>query len=401
MAGVLHPPIDPRDAVEVGEEVGRLAAAYAAGHDQDGTFVDEGYAAVRKLSYGGLAAPKDLGGGGHGLEAMCRAQAAIANGCPSTSLAIAMHTHAVMTMAWRRAQGDADVDGVLHRVASDGLILAASGTLQAARISVDARPVEGGFLVRGRRRLVSGAPGADYLVTAARLQTTTGDRPITVLAPLRGDGVTIVDDWDALGMRGSGTNSVAFQDAFVPTENALYVDRGNYRPMRAQAAAQSGPDEGYADRGLTMPGLHISLPIIGSAYLGAADAACRSAIREVAGSSRTDHPGAGRLTGLMVHELRMGWWALEGMVRDTTDDTLGSSAQMITTLLGKRQIVVSAIRAVETAIELLGSATYMRGNVYERTLRDVRAGITHPLPPEGTLVQVGWATLDAAANAEA
>jgi acyl-CoA dehydrogenase len=397
MGGVIHSTVHPGEAIEVGEEVGRLAAPHAARHDEEGSFVSEGYAAVRKLSYGCLPVPKDLGGGGQGLLGMCQAQAAIAHGCASTSLAIAMHSHAVMTMAWRRGQGDTDVEGLLRRVATEGIILAASGTLQAAMVSIDARPVDGGYLVSGRRRLVSGAPGADFLVTAARLLDPDGDRLITVLAPLRGEGVTIVDDWDSHGMRGSGTNSVAFENAFVPTENALYVDRGNHLPPRAQAAANAGFQGDDTFRAMRMPGLHISLPIIGSAYLGAAEAVGQAAIAKVAGSSRVDNPGVGRLAGQMVHELRVARWSMEGMIKDTTDDSLGSLEQMITTLLGKRQMVVSAINAVETAIEMLGSATYLKGNVFERTLRDVRAGITHPLPPEGTLVQVGWATIDAAA----
>jgi alkylation response protein AidB-like acyl-CoA dehydrogenase len=330
---------------------------------------------------------------------MCRAQAALAKGCASTSLAMAMHTHAVLTMAWRRGQGDTEVDDVLRRVATEGLILSASGTLPGSRVSIEAVPVEGGFSVRGRKRLVSGAPGGDYLVTAAGVPAARGQRQITVLLPLRGKGVTVEDDWDALGMRGSGTNSVTFEDVFVPAEDALYVTRGNHRPPRLANAEDDLPADDLS-RGMRMPGLHISLAVIGATYLGAADGACQEAIRQIAGSKRADNPGVGRLTGVMVHEIQLGWWALEGMVRDTTDDRLGSPAQMMTTLLGKRQVVLSAITAAETAMELLGSTTYMRGNLFERTLRDVRAGISHPLPPEASLVQVGWTALDEAARSE-
>jgi hypothetical protein len=43
----------------------------------------------------------------------------------------------------------------------------------------------------------------------------------------------------------------------------------------------------------------------------------------------------------------------------------------------------------------------MRGGIFERTLRDVRAGITHPLGPESTLVEVGRSALQAAADSPA
>jgi alkylation response protein AidB-like acyl-CoA dehydrogenase len=405
MGAVLHPNLVPDEAIAVGEEIGRLAAPSAAAHDRDGTFVTEGYDAIRKLSYGNLAIPRELGGGGHGLDAICRSQAAIAHGCASTSLAIAMHQHAVLTMAWRRSRGDREVEPVLRRVARDGLILAASGTLNPAMITVDAQPGDGGFFISGRRRLCSGSPGADVLVTAARLKTPSGPRPFTVLAPLRGPGVEIVDDWDAMGMRGSGTNSVEFVDAFVPAENAMYVGGRGFRfgPRAGQGAPVTGTGDGSAVsrpgtfRGIFMPGLHISLAVIAAAYLGAADAAGRAAIRQVAGTGRADGAAVPRLIGLMLHEIRTGWWTLEGMVRQTTDESLGTREQMITTMLGKRQIILGAIHAAELCMEVLGSASYMRGGVFERTLRDVRAGITHPLGPDPTLVEVGRSALDAAA----
>ena len=315
-----------------------------------------------------------------------------------------MHQHAVMTMAWRWSRGDTEVESVLRRVVSDGLILSASGTLNPAMISVDATPVEGGFVVTGQRRLCSGAPGADVLVTAVRLNTEGESRPITMLIPLGGMGVEILDDWDAMGMRGSGTNGVKMHEAFVPAENALYVDGKGPRFRRPSAAVGSGagpasPGHRRGEvQGILMPGLHISLAIIAASYLGASDHACAEAIRMVAGTPRANTVVAERLTGLMRHEIRMGWWALEGMVGQTADESLGTREQMITTMLGKRQVILSSIHAAELAMEMLGSRSYMRGDVFERTLRDVRAGVTHPLTPELTLVQVGYATLAAAAR---
>ena len=44
-------------------------------------------------------------------------------------------------------------------------------------------------------------------------------------------------------------------------------------------------------------------------------------------------------------------------------------------------------------MELLGSRSYMRALPFEQALRDVRAGITHPLSPEKTLLEVGRSAL--------
>ena len=74
------------------------------------SFVSEGYQAVRDTGYHLLAVPQDLGGHGHGLLGVCRRQAAIGRECASTSLAIGMHQHATMTLAWRRSKGDEEAE---------------------------------------------------------------------------------------------------------------------------------------------------------------------------------------------------------------------------------------------------------------------------------------------------
>jgi len=407
--------VDVAAARGLGREIGEAAEPHAARHDAESSFVSEAYQAVRDTGYGLLAVPEDLGGHGHGLLGVCRAQAAIGRECASSSLAIAMHQHAVMTMAWRRLKGDSEAERVLRLVVDEGLILSASGTLNPAMITVEARPCEGGFAVSGRRRLCSGSPGADVLVTAARLVLPSGARVITVLAPLQTDGVEIIDDWHAMGMRGSGSNSVNFDNAFVPEEYALYVDRparllqsgdrrtggageagGAEEPGVGTSGAPESQEQGPP--GIRMPGLHISLAIIAATYLGAATGVRDKALARVAGTPRAQNPSTRHLAGLLTHEIRMAWWALMGITTQTTDDSLGTRAQMVTTMLGKRQIVLGSISAAELAAEMLGSQAYMSDASFERVIRDVRAGLTHPLPPENTLMEVGRVALAGAAE---
>jgi alkylation response protein AidB-like acyl-CoA dehydrogenase len=111
-----------------------------------------------------------------------------------------------------------------------------------------------------------------------------------------------------------------------------------------------------------------------------------------------DDPIRQRLAGLLTHEFRSAWWALDALIADTNDDSLGTEGHFITTMLAKRQVILSSIRIVELAMELLGSQTYMRALPFEQALRDVRAGITHPLAPEKTLLEVGQSALNFFAN---
>ncbi|MGD0082852.1 MAG: acyl-CoA dehydrogenase family protein [Acidimicrobiales bacterium] len=426
----LHPVDVAGNAVAIAREVGRRAAPFAASHDREGTFVFEGYEAVRETGFGRLAVPRELGGGGHGLPTMCEALAVLARYCANTALAIAMHQHNVLSMAWRWRLGDDGVEPFLRRVVDDGLILSSSGTLNPERATVSGVPVEGGLRVSGRKAYCSGAPGADVMLVLARVQSDGRSLPMTLMVPLQAQGVEILPNWDALGMRGSGSNSVALTDVFVPDANIVFRP-----PPEDAAAAADGADaasavvadpdgpggDGTADaepspatasgaasrpigndpalaRGMRMPGLHIALPMITAVYLGIAGRMRDRALRMVIGTERAQSAATHRLAGLMTQELRTGWWVLDSLVRETTDDTLGTQRQANATLLAKRQITLSSVTIVEAAMEMIGARSYMRDQPFEQALRDLRAAITHPLPPELTLTFVGRAALNWAAD---
>lgn len=400
--GQLEFPRTPADVIAVARRIGAAAAPHAARHDREASFVEEGYEAIRAHGYGVIAVPRELGGGGHDLATVCRAQAVLAGYCASTSLAIAMHQHLVLSLAWRWRLGDSSVERTLRRIASEDLILSNSGSADPANPGVTAIPVEGGLLVTGRKRLVSGAPGADVVMTMARVEDRGRQQTVTVLIPTSDHRTEILPDWDAMGMRGSGSNAVSFTGVFVPEVNVLY-----FEPLRslrdlAEPGATTGeagdqsdaPSETQPDA-TRRPGMQIALTVIAAVYLGAAGAMRNRALRLTA-ARRAGDPVQQRIAGLLTHEFRSAWWALNALIAATTDESLGTEDHFITTMLSKRQVTLSSIRIVELAMELLGSRSYMRELPFEQALRDVRAGITHPLPPEQTLLEVGKSALESA-----
>jgi acyl-CoA dehydrogenase len=395
-----------RDVMRLAREVGQEAAPYAASHDVDGSFVTEGYQAVRDTGYGRAGIPIEFGGDGADLWAICRAQALLARYCVSTALAITMHHHNALTMAWRWRTGDDTIAPMLKRVAAENLVIATSGTLNPARISVTGVPVDGGIQVSGAKRLCSGAPGADVLSIPVRVDASDGTtRVVGLMVPLAADGVEIVDDWQALGMRASGTNTVEMTRVFVPEENIVFSSEPRGAgPAGGPQRRPGGPPSNAAQqamlqRGMRMPGLHISLPMIAAVYLGAAGQVRNLALKRIAGTARAELASSERLAGMMTAELRTAWWILESVVREATDDALGSARQAQSTLIAKRQIIVSSINVVEAAMEMVGSISYLRDQPFERALRDIRAGVTHPLPPEQTLSYLGHGALQWALNA--
>ena len=70
-------PATPAGVIAMVREIGSAVAPHAARHDREASFVAEGYEAIRAHGYGTIAVPSELGGGGHGLATVCRAQVAV------------------------------------------------------------------------------------------------------------------------------------------------------------------------------------------------------------------------------------------------------------------------------------------------------------------------------------
>jgi len=382
------------EVIAMVREIGSAAEPHAARHDREGSFVVEGYEVIRSTGYGAIAVPGSLGGGDHDLETVCRAQAVLARFCANTALAIAMHQHNVLSLAWRWRMGDPGVEHTLRRIADEGLILSSSGAADRNNPGVTATPTDGGLRVTGRKRFVSGIPGADVLSTLAMVDDGEESWLTTVLVPMSEPGVEIIPDWDAMGMRGSASNPVTFTDVFVPEANVLELGylRRPERPNRRPGGTKVRHDSSR------IPGLHLALTVIAATYLGAAGAVKDRALSITAEGSWEEDPVKQRLAGLMTHEVRSAWWALDSLLAHTTDDSLGTERQFVATMLAKRQVVLASIRTAELAMELLGSQSYLRNMPFEQALRDMRAGITHPLAPERTLIEVGYSELASRAD---
>jgi alkylation response protein AidB-like acyl-CoA dehydrogenase len=104
-----------------------------------------------------------------------------------------------------------------------------------------AKETEAGFLVNGRWKWASGCMGADILGVGIPGDASTEGKPRTVL--LRPDQVEIVQDWNVVGMAGTGSFDLVVRDVEVPREWSFIrggtptVDEPLYRyPTLAYAA---------------------------------------------------------------------------------------------------------------------------------------------------------------------
>ena len=91
-----------------------------------------------------------------------------------------------------------------------------------------AQAVDGGYVLNGTKMWITNGPDADYVVVYAKTQPDQGSKGITAfIVEKTFEGFSCARKLDKLGMRGSNTGELIFDNVFVPTENILgEVNRG-------------------------------------------------------------------------------------------------------------------------------------------------------------------------------
>ncbi len=349
----------PKDWPAEARVIATELADHADRHDTEDSFVEEGFALLKQAGFFKALVPGELGGGGASVRDMCEAIRALARGCGSTALAFAMHSHIVAVAAWRREHQGAPTEGLLKRVAVDDLVLVSSGGGDWLDSGGTATIVDGGYFIKARKPFASGSPMGDLLVTSAVLDDSSEGRVVLHFAlPLRGEGVSHVSTWQVLGMRGTGSNDIVFDDVFVP-EAAISGRRpvGEWHMLFHVISK-------------------IAFAPIYAAYLGLAEEA-RDRAMAIAARKSPD-PLVAQIAGELENELLSARLAHARAIAIAEDGTPGpettSAAMACRTLTGRH-----AIGAVTKAMELAGGQAFYRKTGLERLFRDVQAARFHPL----------------------
>lgn len=345
-------------ALDWNTEIDALAERFRARSrqaDRTDAYVWESFAELRALGLPAAMIPEELGGSGMTHAGMCDLLRRIAHACPSTALTTSMHQHLVAVEVWKYRHGKSD-GALLRKVAAQGLQLISTGAKDWLGSTGELRPVEGGFRLDGKKSFASGSAGGDRVVTSAVL----GDEVLHFSLPLDAPGVRVSTEWEAMGMRGTGSDTIVFEGAFVP-EAAITLrrPRGRWHPVWNLVATQA-------------------MPLIVSVYIGIAERAAELV------TSRSPRDGGDaahhQQVGEMLRELTAARLAWESMVAIAARDAVPDELTAGDVLARKTLAVEAAIRTVECALELAGGPGYLRASGLEQLYRDALAGRHHPLP---------------------
>lgn len=320
------------------------------------------------------------------LTELTRVVQAVSEGDPSAGLVLVNSIHAIekqkALQAWPQ------------QIYTEFLELAARGPvlLNSARAEPDlgapargglpettARRTADGWAVSGRKAYVTGSSHLDYhFVWVKTDEPSTRVGHLIVPGRRAGSttpGISVVETWDHLGLRGSATHDVVYADVEVPAENFLeipFVD-GRY----VDPVGRGGPSSL----------LHVAI------YVGvarAAQAAFSTFVharvpgalgRPIATTERIQSI-AGEIEGLLVQAEEM----LYGL---TSRAEHGDQDAIRRTQIAKPLIARSAIDAVQLAVASLGNPGLSRKNPLERHLRDVLCARVHPPQEDSARLAVG------------
>jgi L-evernosamine nitrososynthase len=394
-----------RDLVALAERLAADFATRAADHDRDGTYPFESLRALGETGYLAAPVPSELGGlGVESVHDLLVASTRLARGDAALTIGVNMHLIPVISMAqrWRRARLRGDerragaFGGSLERVARDRVVMAAAisePNQDLTRPATVARRTAEGWMVDGRKIFCTMSPAATLLYTAVTFRDEGGaERYGYAQIPTDAPGVRMHDDWDALGMRASGSQSVSFEGVRLPAGALL----GGF-----PAGRLSGD---WMERNLTAGAFHAA------ASVGIAEAAHRRVLDDLAGNGGgAGSPRAQTLVAENAIELSAlrAFFDRAGALLDEHDlRSAGApvaeaevAALFAEVQAAKTFVNEAAMRVVDRALALSGGAGYMSRHPLSRAYRDVRAGpFMHPLGSTRAYELIGRLALGAEAE---
>ncbi|HLM16403.1 MAG TPA: acyl-CoA dehydrogenase family protein [Acidimicrobiia bacterium] len=359
------------ELVELAEELAGSFADTVGQHDRSGEYIRDHLTTL--VDNGWLSAPVPAEFGGRGVRSthdLFVAASRLARGDAASTIGVSMHVVVVTNMVRQYLAADGEeqaaLGGVLDLLVSGRVVMAAAISepgQDLTRPSTVAVPEGGRWTVNGSKIFCTMSPAADIFLASVTVAGPKGERYAYVAIPSSAPGVVVHDDWDALGMRTSGSNSVTFTDVTIDASAFM----GGF---------PSGSAVGYASRNLASGGFHAA------ASLGIAESAHTAAVERLRGRGTSDGSTRSLVADneIDLHSARAAL-ARAGIVLDDHDEEFrGRRAgdDDILAVFGEAQaakavVSAAAMRIVDRSLLLSGGAGFRAGSALARAVGDVRA----------------------------
>ena len=348
----------------------RVAASLiegASASDRDGQMCPASFEALEGEGVLAAFVPEALGGGGlssvHDWTVLI---SEIARHDASVAIASNMHLGVSrgMSLAYAMSGGG---EAPLKAIAAAQMRICATATERGTdnlHPLTEAVADGDGWKISGTKMFVTMSPIATHLAMNVRLRDDDGDFIASTMVPINTPGIVQGEDWDALGMRASGSQSIRFEGVKVPA--------GGVRKL-SPWGEWSVPS--LMNRALA------NLPLVG-ASLGIAEAACAEATA-LARSEGNERAGVHTLVAEAHMELELCRSVLSRAALNTDEFLQAHKTSprsmddaylfMQNYQMAKSLVNGAAIRCVNKAMDIVGGRSFGNTHVLSRLYRDARA----------------------------
>ena len=328
----------------------------AAEIDEKDRFPRELWPEMGELGLHGITVEEEFGGLGLGYLEHVIAQEEVAPASASVGLSYGAHSNLCVSPIRRWGNEDQKrkylpklISG--EHVGSLAMSEAGAGS-DVVGMKLRADKVQGGYVLNGTKFWITNAPDADTLVVYAKTAPGEGSRGITTfLVEKDMPGFSIGQKLDKMGMRGSPTAELVFNDCEVPDENVM------------------GPVNGGV--GVLMSGLDYERTVLAGIQLGIMQACLDSVLPYVRERKQFGKPiGSFQLIQAKVADMYVALNSARAYVYQVAKACDSGRTTRFDAAGAILYASENAVRVANEAVQALGGAGYTKDWPVERYYRD-------------------------------
>ena len=194
--------------------------------DRSNTFPRALWPKLGALGVLGITAGEEYGGAGMGYLAHCVAMEEISRGSGAIGLSYGAHSNLCVNQLNRNGNAEQKRKYLPKLISGEhvGALAMSEPNAGSDVVSMRTRADKQGdrYILNGSKMWITNGPVAETFVVYAKTDRTAGSRGMTAFIVERGyKGFSTAQKLDKLGMRGSDTGELVFEDCEVPEENVL------------------------------------------------------------------------------------------------------------------------------------------------------------------------------------
>ncbi len=326
--------------------------------DEKEEFSWDNWKGMAELGLTGVGIDPTYGGGGGGYRQVATVVSEVARGDAAASVSLLAHLSLGTTTIQRFGSEEQRQRFIPSLAAGKGIAAWAltepGGGSDAAAMQTTAVDRDGTYFLNGSKMFITNAEEAESIVVFATQDSSKGYKGVSAfVVPRNSPGLQVNPLHGKMGMRGSSTCEIVFQDTPVPAENLLGEEKRGFR---------------YA-----MEILDSSRIIIAAQCVGIGQSALEAAVRyaqqrETFGRPIAQHQAIQFMLADMATEV------YAARVATMNAATLKDSDQPFIDQASMAKLIASemCVRVASKAVQIHGGYGYFRDSPVERIFRDSR-----------------------------